>query len=140
MQACQLSQSQLCQCIHAQSQPHCNVRPLEVTMRTPLAPGTSSFGMSGVNAHMLLCTCDPEPHAITSLPALVWEPSRAWPGPFLLRFANPMAFGSNASSARSAVCFYSAPPLVYAPAAPYFGTDQSPSGCPSAWRAGWRRT
>ena len=76
------------------------------------APGTSSFGMSGVNAHMLLCTCDPDPHAAANVPALVWEPRRAWPGPFMHRFTNPVAIGFNASRARSASCRSRPPPLT----------------------------
>ena len=68
--------------------------------------------MSGVNAHMLLCTCDPDPHATANVPALVWEPRRAWPGPFMHRFANPVAAGFNASRARSAACCSRPPPLT----------------------------
>ena len=68
--------------------------------------------MSGVNAHMLLCTCSPEPHAAINVPALVWEPRRAWPGPFMHRFANPVATGSNASNARSAACCFRFSPSV----------------------------
>ncbi len=52
-------------------------------------PGTSSFGMSGINAHALLQACSRMPHAQADAAPMIWQPARAWPGPFLHRLAHP---------------------------------------------------
>lgn len=51
------------------------------------ATGTSSFGMSGVNAHMLFGAA-PSGDAATS-PQLPWQRQRFWPGPMLHHLAHP---------------------------------------------------
>ena len=60
--------------------------------------GTSSFGMSGVNAHMLLG----KPSAalvisrVTQLD-LHWEEQSFWPGPMLHHLAHPVGKGASSS-------------------------------------------
>ena len=57
---------------------------------TPVAVGTSSFGMSGVNAHALLVPADKPDHAPSTLsPPLPWRRGRHWHGPHLHRLAHP---------------------------------------------------
>ena len=52
--------------------------------------GASSFGMSGVNAHALVCAADGGQHA-PSPPALPWRRARFWFGPHPHRLAHPRA-------------------------------------------------
>lgn len=54
----------------------------------PCTAGTSSFGMSGVNAHLLLS--EPiGPMALPSKAALPWVHKRVWAGPFLHKLVHP---------------------------------------------------
>jgi len=45
--------------------------------------GTSSFGMSGVNAHMLLTTNHSLARALHAAVVLPWRRARYWPSPFV---------------------------------------------------------
>ncbi|BDA51455.1 probable oleandomycin polyketide synthase, modules 5 and 6 [Coccomyxa sp. Obi] len=69
--------------------------------------GTSSFGMSGVNAHMLFSAQDEvtESNLATLAnpelkPSLSWRPQRFWPGPMLCHLAHPVSADSPSGTLR----------------------------------------
>jgi acyl transferase domain-containing protein len=53
------------------------------------AAGTSSFGMSGVNAHMLFGAVSADAAPAAASPRLLWQRQRFWPGPMLHHLAHP---------------------------------------------------
>ena len=53
--------------------------------------GTSSFGMSGVNAHMVLSSPSSCSQSLHSCAALLWKRQCFWPAPKLHRLAHPAA-------------------------------------------------
>ena len=69
--------------------------------------GTSSFGMSGVNAHMLFSK---QPEVIEPKLARVenpnpkaplsWRPQRFWPGPTLCHLVHPVSADSTSGTLR----------------------------------------
>ena len=61
------------------------------------AAGTSSFGMSGVNAHMLV-GCSLASAAAPPAPVLQWQHQRYWPGPMLHHLAHPSVMAAPGGS------------------------------------------
>lgn len=62
--------------------------------------GTSSFGMSGVNAHMLLAAAPDEATAPNQATPMSWRPQRFWPGPTLCHLAHPVSADATAKTLR----------------------------------------
>ena len=61
--------------------------------------GTSSFGMSGVNAHMLVSESD-STSPIAAREALPWQLQRFWPGPMLHHLAHTVQADAATTSVR----------------------------------------
>ena len=55
--------------------------------------GTSSFGMSGVNAHLLLAPSRTPAHSLSGGVGLQWRRGRYWPSPFPHRIGRPDTSG-----------------------------------------------